>query len=139
MANILIFEDDLILAESWQEILVATGHQVELTANLDTAMAKIYEGYLDIALVDIFIQENFQQSPRGGIMLISKIQMLTLERKPWLIAVSGRSHDPGLSVLEVAQKVGADEYLKKPVDLQELVAVIDRAAQAQANNILPTD
>ena len=139
MANILIFEDDQLLAESWEEILSAQGHQVELTANFDTAMAKIYEGYIDIALVDIFIQENHQPSSRGGIMLITKIQMVTLERRPWLIAVSGRSYDPSLSVLEMAQKLGADEYLKKPIDLQELVTVIDRVAQAQVNEIHPPD
>lgn len=126
MANILIFEDDVTLAESWQEVLEASGHTVEQTANLDAAMAKIYEGHIDIAFVDIFIQKERQQVPRGGIMLISKINMISLEHKPWLIAVSGRSHDPSLSVLEVATKVGANEYLKKPVDLQTLLSVVDR-------------
>lgn len=133
MANILIFEDDQILAESWEEILSTQGHQVELTTNLDTAMSKICEGYIDIALVDIFMQENHQSSSRGGFVLISRINMLTLERRPWLVAVSGRLYDSSLSVLEVAQKLGADEYLKKPIDLQELVTVIDRVVQAQAN------
>lgn len=131
MANILIFEDDTILAESWQKALGDQGHQVEQTANIDVAMSKVYEAYLDIALIDIFIQENNQESPRGGIMLISKINMLSLEYTPWLIAVSGRSHDPGFSVLEIAKTVGADEYLKKPIDLQELVAVVDRVAKSQ--------
>lgn len=129
MANILIFEDDVILAESWQKKLGDQGHQVEYTANIDVAMSKIYEGYLDIVLIDIFIQENNQESARGGIMLISKINMLALDSKPWLIAVSGRSHDPGFSVLEIAKTVGADEYLKKPIDLQELVTVVDRVTR----------
>lgn len=132
MANILIFEDDSILAESWQKALGDQGHQAEYTANINAAMSKIYEGYLDIALIDIFIQENNQESPRGGIMLISKINMLSLESKPWLIAISGRSHDPGFSVLEIAKTVGADEYLKKPIDLPELMAVVDRVTKAKS-------
>lgn len=132
MANILIFEDDSILAESWQKALGDHGHQVEYTANINAAMSKMYEGYLDIALIDIFIQENNQESPRGGIMLISKINMLSLENKPWLIAISGRSHDPGFSVLEIAKTVGADEYLKKPIDLPELMAVVDRVTKAKS-------
>ena len=132
MANILIFEDDSILAESWQKALGDQGHQVESTANINVAMSKIYEGYLDIALIDIFIQENNQESPRGGIMLISKINMLSLESKPWLIAISGRSHDPDFSVLEIAKTVGADEYLKKPIDLPELMTVVDRVIKAKS-------
>ena len=138
LANILIFEDDLFLVESWQNVLGAAGHQVEHTANLDTAMAKIYEGDVDIVLVDIFIQENHQQVPRGGIMLISKIHMIALENRPWLIAVSGRSSDSRLSVLEVAKRVGADEYLKKPVDLRELITVVDRAIRARSNDLGPS-
>jgi len=132
LTNILIFEDDIILAESWQQVLIHHGYQAEHTANINAAMAKIYEGVVDIALVDIFIQEKNQESPRGGIMLISKIKMLSLEHKPWLIAVSGRSHDPSFSVLEIAKTVGADEYLKKPIDLQDLLAVIEQRAKAQA-------
>lgn len=66
-------------------------------------------------------------------MLISKINLLSLEHKPWLIAVSGRSHDPSFSVLEIAKTVGADEYLKKPIDLHELITVVERVAKAQAN------
>lgn len=131
MANILIFEDDLILAESWHKTLSAQGHQVEHTTNVDTAMSKIYEGYLDIAFIDIFIQKNNQESLRGGILLISKINMLSLGHKPWLIAISGRSHDPSCSVLEIAKTVGADEYLKKPIDLEDLIAAVERVTSAQ--------
>lgn len=134
MANILIFEDDSILAEAWQDALREHGHQVEYTADINAAMAKIYEGYIDIALIDIFILEkNNQESTRGGIMLISKINILSLARKPWLIAVSGRSHEPGFSVLEIAKTVGANEYLKKPVDLPDLIAVVDRVTQDKVN------
>lgn len=133
MANILIFEDDFTLAESWQTFLVAEGHQVVLTANFDAAMSAIQKGSVDIALIDIFIREGHQPIPKGGNKLISSIQTLTLARKPWLIAVSGRSHDPGLSVLDNAQQLGADEYLKKPIDIQELVTVVNRVAKAQTN------
>lgn len=133
MANILIFEDDEILAESWQKALGDHGHQAEHTSDINVAMSKIYEGYVDLALIDIFILEDNQESARGGIMLISKINLLSLEHKPWLIAVSGRSHDPSFSVLEIAKTVGADEYLKKPIDLHELITVVERVAKAQAN------
>lgn len=133
MVNILIFEDDLNLAESWQNILVTEGHQVEHTANFDTAMAAIKGGSINIAFIDIIIREGHQPIPRGGNKLISKIQTLALEHKPWLIAVSGRSHDPGLSVLDIAQQLGADEYLKKPIDPQELIAVVNRVVKAQAS------
>lgn len=109
------------------------GHQAEHTADIDVAMSKLYEGYVDIALIDIFILEGSQESPRGGIMLISKINLLSLEHKPWLIAVSGRSHDPGFSVLEIAKTVGADEYMKKPIDLPDLIAVVDRVEKEQAS------
>lgn len=133
MANILIFEDDLILAESWQEILIAEGHQVEHTANLDTAMNLVREGEIELAFIDIIIRDSVQQISQSGNNLISYIQTLILDHKPWLIAVSGRPHDPSLSVLDIAQQLGADEYLEKPFDLQELVAVVNRVVKAQAN------
>ncbi|UJB72390.1 response regulator (plasmid) [Acaryochloris sp. 'Moss Beach'] len=133
MANILIFEDNFTLATSWQEVLEAYGHQVEYTTNLEAAMEKIYAGSVDIALIDIFIQQDNRLIPQGGLMLISKIYMLGLAQKPWLIAVSGRSHDSSLSVLEVAKSVGADEYLQKPIDLQELLSVVDRVIVSQSS------
>jgi len=132
VATILLFEDDATLAESWQNILESRGHQVEHTTNVDVAMAKVYTGTIDIAFVDIFIRKGSQQIPRGGIMLISKIHMLSIDPKPWLIAISGRSHDSSLSVLDVAKNVGADEYLKKPIGLPLLLSTVDRVIAAQA-------
>ena len=57
--------------------------------------------------------------PDGGIVHLKKTF-------PWLptIAVSGGSHKVGVDCLRMAQFLGADRILRKPVRIAELLEVI---------------
>lgn len=132
MAKILIFEDDINLAEHWQDVLENSGHQVSHVFDIQSAMRILEQGGIEVAIVDIFIQESHHASSRGGLMLISKMGFVTLIPKPWIIAVSGHAHNPFLSVLDVAKNLGADEYLHKPIDIQVLLSTVEKAIANQA-------
>lgn len=140
MAKILIFEDDLVLAEHWREVFENSGHQVDCVLDIGNALRILEQGGVEVAIIDIFIQDSSHASARGGLMLISKMGFVNLTPKPWIIAVSGHAHNRYLSVLDMAKNLGANEYFHKPIDIQVLLSTVEknslpRAVQSTLKNV----
>jgi DNA-binding NtrC family response regulator len=121
MAQILIVDDEVGIRELLSEILSDEGHQVLLAENADAARRLRERQRPDLVLLDIWMPDT------DGITLL----------KEW--AASGQLSMPvvmmsGHGTIETAveaTRIGALDYLEKPVALQRLLATVKRALRNQ--------
>jgi two-component system nitrogen regulation response regulator NtrX len=117
MAQILVVDDEVGIRELLSEILADEGHQVLLAESAGEARRLRERGRPDLVLLDIWMPDT------DGISLL----------KEW--AASGQLGMPvvmmsGHGTIETAveaTRIGALDYLEKPIALQRLLATVKRA------------
>ena len=120
MAQILVVDDEVGIRELLLEILAEEGHQVELAECAAEARRARERGRPDLVLLDIWMPDT------DGISLL----------KEW--AASGQLTMPvvmmsGHGTIETAveaTRIGALDYLEKPIALQRLLATVRRALRS---------
>ncbi len=111
--SILLLEDDLLLGESLQDFLEEEGFDVALCRNGQEALNLSFERQFDLYLLDI------------NVPLINGLDLLKDLRDADDVtpAIYLTSHQDK-SVMMNGFESGADDYLKKPVDMDELLVRI---------------
>jgi two-component system nitrogen regulation response regulator NtrX len=121
MAQILVVDDEVGIRELLSEILADEGHQVLLAESAGDARRLREQHRPDLVLLDIWMPDT------DGISLL----------KEW--AASGQLGMPvvmmsGHGTIETAveaTRIGALDYLEKPIALQRLLATVKRALRNQ--------
>ena len=121
MAKILVADDEIDLAEIWKEALEEAGHSVVLTHTGLQTVAMLQEEEFDLLITDINMPDG------GGVYATSEAR--NLDSKIPVIAVSGNPGVIGSGMLARLPKLGADQILIKPIDLDELVEVANRTLE----------
>lgn len=131
MADIVLLEDDLILADQLAEILEGEGHAVISFSAVAPALAYFEAHAVDLVIADIFIHAGPQKEAEGGVTLISKIKQIYGRRTP-VLAISGAfyanggTHDTSTIMRETAMTVGASAILAKPFTPEDLIARVEK-------------
>jgi DNA-binding NtrC family response regulator len=120
MADILVVDDDEQICAAFDQFLSGEGHSPRISSNAQDALKQIESGCPDLVLMDI-------RMPGGdGLTALREIR----ERFPALYVVIMTAYGTSQTSIE-AMRVGAFDYLTKPLDLDELKSVIDKALEAQ--------
>jgi len=128
--NILIVEDDDLIAESIAMALEDEGHFYHITSTLEEGLSAAREGQFDAVVLDINLPDG------DGFQFAKAIRRNQIDTS--VLVVSGRS---SVTDKVVALHSGADGYLTKPFDRQELIAnltAIIRRANGHADNKIVT-
>ena len=128
--NILIVEDDDLIAESIAMALEDEGHFYHITSTLEEGLSAAREGQFDAVVLDINLPDG------DGFQFAKAIRRNQIDTS--VLVVSGRS---SVTDKVVALHSGADGYLTKPFDRQELIAnltAIIRQANGHADNKIVT-
>jgi len=120
MAKILLLEDDKILAETLQELLESESHDVSLVANSQNALDLSYKNSFDIFLFDVNLTDF------SGFELLKMLRENGCDT-PTIFLTSLDD----ITSLSKGFEVGADDYIKKPFDFDELLIRI----QAQLRKV----
>ena len=115
-ATILIADDDRSIRTVLSQALGRSGYQVRSTANAATLWRWVEEGEGDLVITDVVMPDE------NGLDLIPRIQRV----RPSLRVIVMSAQSTLMTAVKAAQR-GAFEYLPKPFDLQELLAVVGRA------------
>jgi DNA-binding response OmpR family regulator len=113
-AYVLVVDDDEGIRETLKLILEENGYKVDIAENGREAIEKSKKNYYDVALLDIKLPDI------EGTRLL--IKMRDAVPKMIKIMVTGRA---SLQNAVEALNYGADAYIMKPVNLKELLRVID--------------
>ena len=117
MAQILVVDDEMGIRELLSEILADEGHNVTLAENAAAARSVRAEKRPDLVLLDIWMPDT------DGISLLKEWSAAGLLTMP-VIMMSG--HGTIDSAVE-ATRVGAVDFLEKPIALQKLLATVKKA------------
>jgi len=117
MAQILVVDDEMGIRELLSEILADEGHTVSLAENAAAARKSRSEKRPDLVLLDIWMPDT------DGISLLKEWSSAGLLTMP-VVMMSG--HGTIDSAVE-ATRVGAIDFLEKPIALQKLLATVKKA------------
>lgn len=122
MARILLLEDDPVLGESLQDLLVSKGFETDWVTDGEAALDATYDTPYDLYLFDINVPLL------NGFDLLGALRE-TDDRTPAIFISALRD----IASLTKGFAAGADDYVKKPFDVQELlVRVMSKLQQMRA-------
>ncbi len=115
--NILVVDDEIGIRELLSEILKDEGYNVKVAENAATARALRREARPDLVLLDIWMPDT------DGITLLKEWALSGQLTMP-VVMMSG--HGTIESAIE-ATRIGAIDFLEKPISLPKLVATVGKA------------
>ena len=118
--KILLLEDDIILQEIIEEFLLEQGYSVVSFYNGEKALDAIGSGAFDLLLLDVNVPGI------DGFEILA--YMRDIGNTTPAIYITSLS---GIDDLKKGFSVGADDYLKKPFDLEELRVRIEYIARVR--------
>lgn len=125
--QILVVDDEVGIRELLAEILFDEGYQVHLAENAEQARAFRHEQEPDLVLLDIWMPDT------DGITLLKEWVEQDLLTMP-VVMMSG--HGTIETAVE-ATRIGAVDFLEKPIALQKLLSAISNALSGSLSTIHP--
>ncbi len=117
MAQILVVDDEVGIRELLSEILRDEGHDVRLAENAAAARAARAAARPDLVLLDIWMPDT------DGITLLKEWVANSQLNMP-VVMMSGHGT---IDTAVEATKIGAIDFLEKPIGMQKLLAAVQRA------------
>ena len=114
--NILIADDDAAIRTVLNQALARAGYAPRATGNAATLWRWISQGEGDLVITDVLMPDE------NGFDLIPRVKKM----RPDLPIIVMSAQNTFMTAITAAER-GAYEYLPKPFDLNELVAVVGRA------------
>lgn len=115
MVNILLIEDDRSLRENTKEILELAGYNVETAENGRKGVQLALSKDIDLILCDIIMPVL------DGYSVLKELSTVPRTQKILFIFLTAKS---GLKEIRAGMNLGADDYLVKPFEEQELLDTI---------------
>ncbi|WP_144184912.1 nitrogen regulation protein NR(I) [Elioraea rosea] len=118
-ATILVADDDRSIRTVLGQALTRSGYQVRTTGTAATLWRWVEDGEGDLVITDVVMPDE------NGLDLVPRIRRVRPDLR--VVVMSAQST---LTTAVKATQRGAFEYLPKPFDLNELLAVVGRALAA---------
>ena len=128
MQQILVVDDEVGIRELLSEILRDEGYQVRLAENAGQARSMRSQGRPDLVLLDIWMPDT------DGITLLKEWASAGLLTMP-VVMMSGHGT---IDTAVEATRIGAYDFLEKPIALQKLLATVGRALRSGEQQVKPT-
>ena len=117
--NILVAEDNLINQKMILRVLEKLGFQPLLATNGSEVIAMLDKQFYDVILMDV------QMPEMDGLEATRYIRQHS-SKQPYIIAMTASAM---LEDREICLNAGMDDYIAKPVKLDELVAMLEETFQ----------
>lgn len=109
--RILIAEDERGIAEFLSRALESEGYAVAVAGDGETALARALTGDYELLLLDLMLPR------RGGLDVLAEVRRRRPELPVIVLTALGQKSD-----VVAGLDLGADDYITKPFDLEELIA-----------------
>ena len=122
MNHVLIVDDEAEIRESLEGILREEGYIVTTSATATEALELVRDADYDVVLLDIWLPD------RDGLETLGEIRRLENTGIPEVVIISG--HGTIESAVR-ATKLGAFDFLEKPLSLERTLIVVKNAMRAR--------
>ena len=122
MNHILVVDDEAEIRNSLEEILREEGYGVASAASAAEALVLLEDVPYDVVLLDIWLPD------RDGLDLLGDIHRQGAEQRPEVVIISGHGT---IEAAVKATKLGAYDFLEKPLSLERTLIVLKNAVEAR--------
>ena len=122
MNHVLIVDDEADIRESLESILAEEGYFVTSTGTAAEALTLLRDAAYDVVLLDIWLPD------RDGLETLGEIRQMDSASVPEVVIISG--HGTIESAVR-ATKLGAYDFLEKPLSLARTLIVLKNAMRAR--------
>jgi two-component system nitrogen regulation response regulator NtrX len=122
MNHVLIVDDEAEIRESLESILREEGYLVTTAATAAEALTLLRDAAYDVVLLDIWLPD------RDGLDALSEIRTLDRANIPEVVIISGHGT---IEAAVRATKLGAYDFLEKPLSLDHTLIVLKNAMNAR--------
>jgi two-component system, NtrC family, nitrogen regulation response regulator NtrX len=122
MNHILIVDDEAEIRESLEEILREEGYSVASAGTAAEALTLLRDPVYDLILLDVWLPD------RDGIEVLAELRGLDASTRPEVIVISGHAT---IETAVRATKLGAFDFLEKPLMLERTLIVVKNAIEAR--------
>ena len=119
MGNILVVDDDGQLRQSFEKVLTAEGHTVQTAASGEAALKAVQASMPDLAIMDV-------RMPGMSGLETFKVMHEMEPKLPVIIMTAFGTTETAIE----ATKLGAFEYVLKPFEIPDILALIAQALDA---------
>src|ERR1700760_4328257 len=118
--SILVADDDTAIRTVLNQALSRAGYEVRLTGNAATLWRWVSQGEGDLAITDVVMPDE------NAFDLLPRIKKM----RPNLPVIVMSAQNTFMTAIRASER-GAYEYLPKPFDLKELIAIVGRSPAMQ--------
>lgn len=119
--NLLIVEDDTKMRSSLKEIMVKEGYAVDTAETGEAALSKLRQAYYDLVITDLRLPGI------DGMEVLRTIQKSALDTGVIIITAYA-----AVDTAVEAMKEGAEDYIAKPFNLEEIRLIVKKALDKKA-------
>lgn len=120
---LLIVDDDEVFAQTLSRALTRKGYHATVANNIDEAFLAIAETRFDFAVVDLKLGNE------SGLDIVSRLHASHPQCS--IVVLTGFA---SIATAVEAIKLGANQYLMKPVEIEDLCEVLEGGELEQADN-----
>jgi two-component system nitrogen regulation response regulator NtrX len=118
MPRILVVDDEPGIRQSLSGVLADEGYAVDAAASGEDCLAMLLGGRFELVLLDIWLPGL------DGMEVLSRIQEIPLPERPEVVVISGHG---SIEAAVKATKLGAFDFLEKPLSLERVLVVAKNA------------
>src|SRR6266702_3683583 len=122
MNHVLIVDDEAEIRDSLESILAEEGYAVATAATAHEALTLIADAAYDVVLLDVWLPA------RDGLDALTDIRQMDSGHRPEVIIISGHGT---IEAAVRATKLGAYDFLEKPLSLDRTLIVLKNAINAR--------
>ncbi|HEX3662399.1 MAG TPA: sigma-54 dependent transcriptional regulator [Acidobacteriaceae bacterium] len=122
MNHILVVDDEVEIRETLEEILREEGYAVASAATAGEALTRARDPVYDLLLLDVWLPD------RDGLEVLAELRSLDADTRPEVIVISGHAT---IETAVKATKLGAFDFLEKPLMLERTLIVVKNAIEAK--------
>jgi len=121
MHNILVVDNEKDIRESLRGILEDEGYKVTLAESGEACLEQLRNRSSEVVLLDIWLPGI------DGLETLEQIRQLQMEETPEVVMISGHG---SIETAVKATKLGAFDFLEKPLSLERTLIVLKNALEA---------
>jgi two-component system nitrogen regulation response regulator NtrX len=118
--RVLVVDDEPGIRSSLRGVLEDEGYEVETVGNGEACLSQVNEQRWDVVLLDIWLPGM------DGLATLARIQDLPASDRPMVVIISGHGN---IETAVKATKLGAFDFLEKPLTLEKVSVVVKNACQ----------